>query len=409
MGVKAYVLAGAEALVTHYRTPALLRWIVLLKGLGAREIHVLTSAEARRPIENLVAALGDRSVHAMEHSASLSIEPPTTVFADASFIVAPEAVERLLSMNGDAAGVFEGHAVITKLVVGERRLASTDVLRDPGAFPKVVELNELVESGRRPACVAASSRDAEKVLLRWAQKGIHFTSLLNAPLEDCIVRLIGRSRLVTPNRVTILVVLLAMLAAFLFLSGRPLEAALFSYLLGILDGVDGKLARVRGVLTKLGRLEHSLDALYEQALYASLAVGLSRSGWQAALPLGLALLVVDSYVRHIYNQFTLIAGTPLKRYSRFDRLFARFDGRRNTYLIYVIVFAALGLPLYALIAALIHAGFTAAVYSLRAYQHLSKLDAESGAKNALEIILAKSLCWQRQLERAVRSPSNNCG
>jgi len=158
-------------------------------------------------------------------------------------------------------------------------------------------------------------------------------------------------------------------------------------LIGILDCVDGKLARVRGVLTKLGHLEHSLDALYEQALYASFIAGLALHGWSTvALQMGLALLVVDCFVRHIYNQFTLVTGAPLKRYAEFDRLFAKVDGRRNVYLLYFTAFSALQTPHLALAAALSHSALTAIVYAVRAYQHLSELDRRSGVKRASTLL-----------------------
>ena len=136
---------------------------------------------------------------------------------------------------------------------------------------------------------------------------------------------------------------------------------------GVLDGVDGKLARVRGILSKLGHIEHSLDMLYEQALYASFVLGLALSGAAPlALPLGIAFLVVDGFVRHVYNQFALVAGRPLKEYSRFDRRFAFIDGRRNVYLIYFLASSAVGAPLLGLGAALAHAAITGGVYLAKA-------------------------------------------
>jgi phosphatidylglycerophosphate synthase len=185
---------------------------------------------------------------------------------------------------------------------------------------------------------------------------------------------------------TLVVNALSLLAALLFANGQFLPAAAFSYLLGILDGVDGKLARVRGILTKFGHLEHSLDALYEQALYASFALGLALHGYGLlAAALGMALLLVDCFVRHIYNQFALTAGKPLKHYTPFDRIFAFVDGRRNVYLIYAVAFSAAGHPLLALLAALAHASLTAIVYFLRAACHLRELDEREGTAQLMRL------------------------
>lgn len=383
MKVRACILAGPDSLRSHYRTPVLLRWLLLVKE-SVSEVLVVPQNDARVGVERLLSAFNDPSLKIVESLEEVASEPHTTILVDASFLVAPDAVQRILKAESSASGVHEGQVIIARVAFDGRGDLQLSSLKNRAA---IVELDELVEERHRPACVAASSREAEKVLLRWAQKGVHFTSQLNAPIENLIVRLVGRSRLVTPNRVTLLVNALAIPAILLFLAGRFLEASLLSYLIGILDGVDGKLARVRGVLTRLGHLEHSFDALYEQALYASFAAGLALHGWgMTALQLGLALLVVDSFVRHIYNQFTLVTGIPLKRYSYFDKLFAKVDGRRNVYLLYIVALSALGAPLYALIAALVHSALTAAVYAVRAYQHLSEMDCRSGAKTALSLL-----------------------
>ncbi len=389
MAARAYILAGSESLLRHYRTPLLLRWILLVREFGAGEIRIVAEREALQGVKELLSMLNNLPVSVTECDGVLNLEPPEVVLVDSSFLVAPEAVRRILEAETGAVGVHRGRTVIAKIPVSESTAVRLDELDALKRAAPSVELDEVVEPRHRPACVPAREPGAEAALLKWAQKGVHLTSLINAPVENAIVRLVARSRLVTPNRVTILVNLLAIPAILMFLGGRFLEAAAFSYFIGVLDGVDGKLARVRGIATRLGGLEHSFDALYEQALYASFAVGLALRGWGfGALTLGLLFLVIDSFVRHIYNQFALITGIPLKRYSRFDRTFALVDGRRNTYLIYAVAFSALNRPFYALTTALAHALLTAAVYAVRAYQHLSQLDRESGARDALEYILS---------------------
>ncbi|MEM1517094.1 MAG: CDP-alcohol phosphatidyltransferase family protein [Thermofilum sp.] len=386
MKVKAYILAGPEALSSHYGTPVLLRWLLLVKG-SVSEVLVVPQRGARRGVEELLSALSDSSVRVADSLEDVPAEPHIAVLIDASYLVAPDAVQRILENESDVAGTHSRRVIIARVAVDGRSALRVSDLNALGSFAAPVELDELVERRHRPACVPAASREAERALLRWAQKGVHFTSMLNAPLENLIVSLVGRSRYVTPNRITALVNLLAIPAILLFLYGRFLEASIFSYLIGILDGVDGKLARVRGVLTKLGHLEHSLDALYEQALYASFIAGLALHGWSTvALQMGLALLVVDCFVRHIYNQFTLVTGAPLKRYAEFDRLFAKVDGRRNVYLLYFTAFSALQTPHLALAAALSHSALTAIVYAVRAYQHLSELDRRSGVKRASTLL-----------------------
>jgi len=358
------------ALVEHFGTPVVVRWISALKSLGFSSFAIVAQREV---LEAVRALLGGADLGARVEYFPLEGSPPSDaeLLVEGDFLVEHGALKRFV--EGDyALGLHAGERVLEKPARGAGRW---------------VELDELAEPRHRPACVHAGDfKAARSALVRWAQKGVHFTSLLNAPLENALVKLLGDRKAVTPNRVTLLVNSLSVPAALLFLGGRFLPAALLSYLAGILDGVDGKLARVRGVLTRFGHLEHSLDALYEQALYASFALGLALHGYGLlAASLGMAFLVVDCFVRHVYNQFALTAGRPLKHYAPFDRAFALVDGRRNVYLIYAIAFSAAGHPLLALLAALAHASLTAAVYFLRAAQHLRELDEKEGTAQLLRL------------------------
>jgi len=358
------------ALVEHFGTPVVVRWISALKSLGFSSFAIVAQREVLKASRVL---LSDADLSARVECLPLEEAFPSEaeLLIEGDFLVEPGALKRFV--EGDyALGLHAGERVLEKPARGAGRS---------------VELDELAEPRHRPACVYAGDlKAARSALVRWAQKGVHFTSLLNAPLENALVKLLGDRRAVTPNRVTLAVNALSVPTALLFLSGRFLPAALLSYLIGVLDGVDGKLARVRGILTRFGHLEHSLDALYEQALYASFALGLALHGYGIlAASLGMALLVVDCFVRHVYNQFALTTGKPLKHYTPFDRAFALVDGRRNVYLIYAIAFSAAGCPLLALAAALAHASLTAIVYFLRAAQHLRGLDAKEGTTQLLRL------------------------
>jgi phosphatidylglycerophosphate synthase len=346
------------------------RWISALKSLGFTSFVIAAERGALDAVEALLRGVSLRvEVEYLTPGAPLPADAELLVEAD--FLVEPSVLKRFVEEDY-ARGMHAGEPVLEKPARGAGRS---------------VELDELAEPRHRPACVYAGDLEAAKrALVRWAQKGVHFTSILNAPLENALVRLLGDCGAVTPNRVTLVVNALSLLAALLFANGQFLPAAAFSYFLGILDGVDGKLARVRGILTKFGHLEHSLDALYEQALYASFALGLALHGYGLlAAALGMALLVVDCFVRHVYNQFALTAGKPLKHYTPFDRAFAFVDGRRNVYLIYAVAFSAAGHPLLALLAALAHASLTAIVYFIRAARNLKELDEREGTTQLMRL------------------------
>jgi len=73
-------------------------------------------------------------------------------------------------------------------------------------------------------------------------------------------------------------------------------------------------------------------------------------------------------------QFRQVMGVSLADYTPFDRLFRRFDGRRNIYTIYILLGALFGVPFYALAAIALHAFVTGAVYVVRAAKHLHDAD-----------------------------------
>lgn len=98
------------------------------------------------------------------------------------------------------------------------------------------------------------------------------------------------------------------------------------------------------------------------------------------------MLLADSFVRHCYMQFKETMGRALTAYTDFDRLFARVDGRRNVYVLYMILFSLLSMPLYAMYAMLTHSSVTAVVYAVRAVQHMSTADKVEGVKGFLKLV-----------------------
>jgi phosphatidylglycerophosphate synthase len=72
---------------------------------------------------------------------------------------------------------------------------------------------------------------------------------------------------ITPNQMTAITILLAFIVSGLFLLGWLWPAVLLAFVVDVLDGVDGKLARAKALATRLGQLEHSFDLLYEQSWY----------------------------------------------------------------------------------------------------------------------------------------------
>jgi len=224
-----------------------------------------------------------------------------------------------------------------------------------------------------------SPEDAErckKALVEGAQKRTLdvLAWYFNRPIESWITYRIADFP-ITPNMMSALTYIVAFGVTALLLAGKLLPAALICFVVNVMDGLDGKLARVKGMATRLGQLEHSFDLLYEQSWYMALAWAVHRlRGDLLPLALGFAALLFDSFARHVSMQFRQVMGVALADYAPFDRLFRRFDGRRNIYSIYILLGAIFGVPLYALAAIAGHAFITGAVYVMRAAKHLRDAD-----------------------------------
>jgi phosphatidylglycerophosphate synthase len=247
--------------------------------------------------------------------------------------------------------------------VGSAQVYSAEVRREAEAFWQVVE-------------TPADAERCKRGLLRGAQK--HTLDIVawhvNRPLETALTGLIADWP-ITPNQVTLLTSALAYVVAGLFLSGAMLPACLLTFVVNVLDGVDGKLARVKAMSSRLGQLEHSLDLAYEQSWYLSyfLATYMQLSS-STVLVVGFLMLLCDSFARHVSMQFRQVMGISLADSAPFDRAFRRFDGRRNTYSLHMLLGVIVGHPFWAVCSMAVHAFLTGTVYFLRAAMHLRNAD-----------------------------------
>lgn len=199
----------------------------------------------------------------------------------------------------------------------------------------------------------------------------------NRPIENAILYYISDWLFVTPNRLTIATNILAWFITYLFFSGYLGLGALLTFIVGVMDGLDGKLARIRWRSTKLGLMEHPFDMLYEFSWLLALALFLSQT--EGLLPLVLVSFSITfiAFYRFCYDQFSRATGISLDVYGRFERAFRRVAGRRNIYNVYILIGVLLGVPLYSLIGIMIHSALTATVYASRASTHLHAVDRES--------------------------------
>jgi len=197
---------------------------------------------------------------------------------------------------------------------------------------------------------------------------------VHRPLENRIVYGLLNTR-ITPNQLTILTNAVAYCVTVLFFFGFLLLGSILSFVVGLMDGLDGKLARARGKTTKLGTMEHAFDLLFEFSWFIALALFLFNST-NSALPLILCLFIIlfIAFYRYCYDLFSRAMKTSLDNYGKFERLFRRVAGRRNLYNIHILIWVLIGMHLYSLMSILIHSALTALVYAYRTAKHLHAAD-----------------------------------
>jgi phosphatidylglycerophosphate synthase len=218
-------------------------------------------------------------------------------------------------------------------------------------------------------------RKAEYTLIDAGQKDPSdlLARYVHSPIENWVVARLSRVP-VTPNQVTFAVNVLAYTVTALLATGYLLPGSILTFVVGLMDGFDGKLARVKGMTTRVGAMEHAFDLLFEFSWILALAYHLSLTQGSAPLIIGAFTIVLIAFYRNVYDRFGQSVGSSLDVYGSFERAFRRVAGRRNLFNIQILVFVLLGIPFYALVGIFVHALVTALVYAVAALVHLDRID-----------------------------------
>jgi phosphatidylglycerophosphate synthase len=188
----------------------------------------------------------------------------------------------------------------------------------------------------RPLCFSAppeqSRRIAERIILDSAQNGtLDLPAYLHAPIETGIISLLCKTR-ITPNQITIGGFVIGCSATAAFALGRVGLGILAALIFGIVDGLDGKQARVKIETTERGKWEHHLDYFIENSWWAAIAFHLWRSGQFPNAFYFLALLVGSRLLHEFAKRRAKMAkGRLLDDVAPFDRAFRLIAARRNVY------------------------------------------------------------------------------
>jgi phosphatidylglycerophosphate synthase len=188
----------------------------------------------------------------------------------------------------------------------------------------------------RPLCFSApperNRRVAERVILDSAQNGtLDLPAYIHGPIETAIISLLCKTR-ITPNQITIGGFIIGCSATAAFALGRVGLGILAALIFGIVDGLDGKLARVKIETSERGKWEHHLDYFIENSWWAAIAFQLWRSGQFPNAFYFFALLVGSRLLHEFAKRRAKMAkGRLLDDVAPFDRAFRLIAARRNVY------------------------------------------------------------------------------
>jgi phosphatidylglycerophosphate synthase len=226
-------------------------------------------------------------------------------------------------------------------------IAVLDVANQPTYHPSL-------RRNLRPFCFRApedpEKKQTERVLLDSVQKGSQdLPAYVHAPIEKFLVSRLCKTS-IRPNHISGLWAIAALATTVLFATGHLILGIGLALIIGILDGLDGKLARLKVETTQGGKLEHQVDNFLEIAWPTALAYHFYISGQlpNAFIYLGVIIGadVLDGIGKSgIYSA----AEKSLREPVRLDRIVRFFGGRRNIYVWVLIVCVALGAPAKTLI------------------------------------------------------------
>ena len=214
----------------------------------------------------------------------------------------------------------------------------------------------------------AARKAAERRILDSAQKGsLDLPAIVHGPIETFLVARLCKTP-VTPNQLTAICNVVAWAAALFFAMGDLILGTLCALVVGVLDGLDGKQARVKVETSEAGKLEHWFDTFYELAWAVALAFHLHASGVLPGAWWYLFLLLVAEGVDGLAKVSVIRRyGRLIDELSPLDRKIRLLGGRRNIYIWILAVGLLLGAPAKAFVVIAYWEAISAFVHVVRAF------------------------------------------
>ncbi len=225
----------------------------------------------------------------------------------------------------------------------------------------------------RPVFFPAPSFERRPLAERWlrdaTQKGVlDFPALVHAPIEKWLVSHLCRTT-ITPNQITLGTGVLGLGVTLLYACGYLWAGVLLALVIGVLDGIDGKLARLKAQTTKLGKKEHDLDYLVETSWWTALAYHFHATGQiRYAYVIFFAFFAFHRLERGAKKAVQRRIRRNLDDFAPFDRLLRIVAGRRNVYTWLFAFFLVIGAPATGFIWLCSWGVASAVIYIFRALQ-----------------------------------------
>ena len=191
----------------------------------------------------------------------------------------------------------------------------------------------------------STKRTAERILLNAAQKGaLDIPAWIHGPIERFLISYLCRTP-ITPNQLTIACNVVAWITTALLATGHLNWGIGLALIVGILDGLDGKQARVKMETTKRGKVEHWFDAFFEWSWWLALAFHFRVSGELPDAFIYLGLLILGEGLDAVAKGMVLFTtGRIIDELGAFERAVRLVGGRRNVYIWILAIALMLGAP-----------------------------------------------------------------
>ena len=385
-GCHIVITADAPAALTKVCGISLLeRWLRILQRLGFREATIVTQTPEAIETHLAIDSWARAEITATVRPQQRAFLTPRdlTGFGNKLLLVRGDSYcdPRLLSalMANEDTTVLADSGGGAALVTSEWIAAAhpDKPLREQMTAVRRLELNAVssyvadLRREVRPIWFAAPAPEdlprVESLLLDAAQNGtLDLPAKVHAPIETWIIRRLCKTN-ITPNQITLSTACVSAIVTVLFAAGELTAGMILALAVGVLDGLDGKQARVKVETTKLGQREHVLDYVLELSWWTALAFHFTTTGQVAGAFALLLLLVGSDILDRIAKRF---AKQRIRRnlddFAPIDRFVRLIGGRRNVYVWIFALGLATGVADKAFVALCWWGALTAAVHVLRA-------------------------------------------